>query len=84
MNDLSLTGLLDLGLSNEYTTIDGQVSPILSYKIGEAVTEHITFPNLATVSFIIWPSLRERHNTDGQLSSTTAVLIRRMHGQMYS
>jgi hypothetical protein len=53
MNNLSVTGLLDLGLSNEYTTIDGQVFPILSYRVGEADTEHIIIPNLATVSFII-------------------------------
>jgi hypothetical protein len=52
MNDLIVTGLLDLGLSNEHTTTDRQVFPILSYD-WRRDSEQITFPNPATMSFII-------------------------------
>jgi hypothetical protein len=49
-DNISITGLLGLGGRNSYTTINGQEFPVFDYTFAKANTEHITLPNLATVS----------------------------------
>ena len=58
-DNISVTSLLGLGGRNSYTTINGQVFPVFDYTFAEADTEHITLPNLVTVSMTRDIHLRE-------------------------